>query len=249
MLRNRWNVLRASIIGTGLGILPAVGPESTPLVAHTMERRLANEPERFGKGSESGLIAAETSVSANVGGSLIPLLSLGIPGSGAAAVFVGALTLHGLQPGPLLFTNRPDVLYTFFAGFIVVNLMMMIIGLYGARYLAGLLRISKGLIATLVAFFSIFGAYAVNGSLFDVWVMFGAAAFAMVLGAVSIPILPVVLAFILGGVLEKNIGITVARAEGPAYLLERPIALALGAVTLAIIAVAIWLGFRRAHPG
>ena len=248
MLRNRWNVLRASIIGTALGILPAVGPESTPLVAHTMERRLTKEPDRFGKGSESGLIAAETSVSANVGGSLIPLLSLGIPGSGAAAVFVGALTLHGLQPGPLLFTNRPDVLYTFFAGFVVVNLMMMLVGFYGARYLAGLLRISKALIATLVAFFSVFGAYAVNGSLFDVWVMFGAAVFALVIAAVSIPILPVVLAFILGGVLEKNIGIAVARAEGFAYLLERPIALALGAVTLLIIAVAVWLGFRSVRP-
>lgn len=240
MLRHRWSVLRSSLIGTGLGILPAVGPESTPLVAHTVERRLSREPERFGKGSEQGLIAAEASVSANVGGSLIPLLSLGIPGSGAAAVFVGALTLHGLQPGPLLFETRPDVMYAFFAGFVVVNLMMMVVGLYGARRLAGLLRVSKGLIATFVAFFSIFGAYAVNSNLFDVWIMFGAAGLAVLLGAVGVPILPVVLAFILGGVLERNLGVAIARAEGPAYLLERPIALGLGALTLAIIALSAW---------
>lgn len=240
LLRNRWNLLRSSVIGTGLGILPAVGPESTPLVAHTVERRMSRHPEEFGKGSEEGLIAAESSVSANVGGSLIPLLSLGIPGSGAAAVFVGALTLHGLQPGPLLFTNRPDVMYTFFAGFIVVNVMMMVVGLYGARYLAGLLRVPKALIATFVAFFSIFGAYAVSSSLFDVWVMFAAALLAIVVGIVGIPILPIVLAFILGGVLEKNIGISWARAEGFTYFLGRPIALGLAAVTLAIIAVAVW---------
>ncbi len=245
MVRNKWNVLRSSLIGTALGILPAVGPESTPLVAHTVERRMSKQPENFGKGSEEGLIAAETSVSANVGGSLIPLLSLGIPGSGAAAVFIGALTLHGLQPGPLLFTSRPDIMYTFFAGFIVVNIMMMVIGLYGARYLAGLLRVSTALIATFVAFFSIFGAFAVNGSLFDVWVMFGAAAIAMTLATVGIPILPVVLAFILGGVMERNLGIAVARADGLGYFLGRPIAVGLMLVTLAIIAAAIW----RARTG
>ena len=239
LFRNRWNLLRSSVIGTGLGILPAVGPESTPLVAHTVQRRMSKKPEEFGKGSVDGLVAAESSVSANVGGSLIPLLSLGIPGSGAAAVFVGALTLHGLQPGPLLFSNRPDVIYTFFAGFIVVNLMMMVVGLYGARHLAGLLRVSKGFIATFVAFFSIFGAYAVSGSLFDVWVMFGAAALAILVSAVGIPILPVVLAFILGGVLERNVGVTIARAGGLDYFLDRPIALGLMAMTLAIIAFAV----------
>lgn len=240
MGQNGGNVLRSSAIGTALGILPAVGPESTPLVAHTLERRMSKKPAEFGKGSEAGLIAAETSVSANVGGSLIPLLSLGIPGSGAAAVFIGALTLHGLQPGPLLFSNRPDIIYTFFAGFIVVNIMMMFVGLYGARYMASILRIPTAMIATFVAFFSIFGAYAVNGSLFDVWVMFGAAALAMIIATIGIPILPVVLAFILGGVLERNLGIAIARADGIGYLLERPIAVGLLLVTLAIIGFAIW---------
>jgi putative tricarboxylic transport membrane protein len=240
MVRNKWNVLRSSVIGTALGILPAVGPESTPLVAHTLERRVSKNPEKFGKGTEEGLIAAETSVSANVGGSLIPLLSLGIPGSGAAAVFIGALTLHGLQPGPLLFTSRPDLMFTFFAGFIVVNIMMMMIGLFWARHLAGLLRVSTALIATFVAFFSIFGAFAVNGSLFDVWVLFGSAALAIILATVGIPILPVVLAFILGGVLERNLGIAVARAEDISYFFGRPIAVGLMLITLAIIAASVW---------
>ncbi|MCF8482913.1 MAG: tripartite tricarboxylate transporter permease [Rhodospirillum sp.] len=240
LVADRWLVLRASVIGTGLGILPAVGPESTPLVSHAIERRLSKEPERFGKGSESGLLAAEASVSANVGGSLIPLLALGIPGSGAAAVFIGALTLHGLRPGPLLFTEHPDIMYTFFAGFLLVNILKAVIGLFGARYMATLLRLPKTAIATFVTLFSIFGAYAVNNSVFDIWVMLGAAVMMVVLGGVGIPILPVVLAFILGGVLDTNIGITMARAGDWTYFLDRPIALGLAAICVMLVTVSIW---------
>ena len=109
---DRWLLLRSSLLGLGMGILPAIGPESSPFVAHSLERKLSSRPDEFGKGSESGLFAAEASASANVGGSLIPLLALGIPGSAAAAVFIGALTLHGLQPGPLLFTEQPGLMYS-----------------------------------------------------------------------------------------------------------------------------------------
>lgn len=249
VLRSLWRhagvVLRSSSVGTLLGILPAIGPESAPLVSHTMERKLSREPESFGKGSEPGLIAAEASVSANVGGSLIPLLALGIPGSAAAAVFIGALTLHGLQPGPLLFIERPDVMYTFFAGFFMVNAIMTVVGLFCARHFAQLLRLPKPVIATFVAFFSIFGAYAVNSSMFDVWVMFLAALFAVGLRVVGIPLLPVVLAFILGGVLERNLAITVARAGGPEYFLSRPIALGLAVVTVLIVLGSVWRRLRQ----
>lgn len=248
LLRNWGVVARSSVVGTTLGVLPAIGPESAPLLSHTMERRLSKEPEKFGHGSQPGLIAAETSVSANVGGSLIPLLSLGIPGSAAAAVFIGALTLHGLQPGPLLFIERPEVMYTFFAGFFMVNVLMTLVGLFGARYFAALLLLPKAVIATFVAFFSIFGAYAMNSSLFDVWVMFISAFFALALRVIGIPILPVVLAFILGGVLEQNLAIAQARADGIGYYLGRPIALTLFVVTLAIIFVALWRRFLMAPP-
>ncbi|WP_142846046.1 tripartite tricarboxylate transporter permease [Telmatospirillum sp. J64-1] len=245
LLKDRWLVLRSSAIGTGLGILPAVGPESAPLVAHAVERRLSDKPQDFGKGSESGLLSAETSVSANVGGSLIPLLALGIPGSGAAAIFIGALTLHGLRPGPLLFTERPEVMYTFFAGFLAVNILMMIIGLFGARYLALLLRLPKAAIATYITLFSIFGAYAVNNSIFDVWVMMGAAGLVVMLGVIGIPILPVVLAFILGGVLENNLAIMQARASDWTYFLGRPIALGLLAVCLLLVFATMWRRLRN----
>lgn len=237
-------LLRASGIGVLLGILPAVGPETTPLISHALERRFARDPDRFGKGSTQGLISAETSNSANVGGSLIPLLALGIPGSGAAAVFIGALTLHGMRPGPLLFVEHESAVYAFFTGFILVNLFMTVAGLFGARYVALVLRLPKGALATFVTFFSIFGAYAVNNSLFDVWVMFAAGLLALVLGALRIPILPVVLGFILGGLLEQNLAVLRAIAESPAYLLGRPIALGIFALTAFILLAGLW---RRTH--
>jgi putative tricarboxylic transport membrane protein len=245
LVMDRWLLLRSSLIGTGLGILPAIGPESTPLVAHSVERRLSRRPEEFGKGSESGLLASDASICANVGGSLIPLLALGIPGSGAAAVFIGAITLHGMRPGPLLFTEQPHVVYTFFAGFFLVNLMIIVMGLFGARYLAVLLRLPKAAVASFIVLFSIFGSYAVNTSLFDVWIMFGAALLAIGLKRIGVPILPVVLAFILGGLLETNVVITLARADGLDYFLTRPIALGLAAVAIVIVVVATW---RRLMP-
>ncbi|MGE0586695.1 MAG: tripartite tricarboxylate transporter permease [Flavobacteriaceae bacterium] len=166
------------------------------------------------------MFAAEASASANVGGSLIPLLALGIPGSAAAAVFIGALTLHGLQPGPLLFTEQPGLMYSFFTGYFVVNLLVVIMGLFWSRHMAALLRLPKALIAVYVTLFSFFGAYAVNNSMFDIWVMMGALGLVIAMRVVSIPVIPSVLGFILGGVLETNLAIATARSTDISYYLQ-----------------------------
>ncbi len=248
----RWGTyLRASGVGIVLGILPAIGPESTPFMVHAMERRFANDRESFGKGSITGLIAAEASNSANVGGSLIPLLSLGIPGSGAAAMFLGALTLHGLRPGPLLFTEQPTVLYTFFMGFIFVNIFMMLLGLFGARYFAVVLRVPKSIVATFVALFSVFGTYAVNNTLFDVWIMFAATAFALLLRVIKIPILPVVLAMILSALFEENLAVMRSTFTTFESVLTRPIAGTLFGISAVIFLGSAWrrLRSRAAHAG
>ena len=247
-LTHPWTYARATAIGIFLGIMPAIGPESTPFMVHSIERKFARDREMFGKGSATGLLAAETSISANVGGSLIPLLSLGIPGSGAAAMFIGALTLHGLRPGPLLFSEHGTVMYAFLIAFIATNAMMMLIGLFAIRYFAVVLLIPKGLIAVVVSFFSIFGSYAVSNSVFDVGIMFAATALALVLRRVRIPLLPVVLGLILGRVLEENLvvfGITITSWEA---LLARPIALAFFALT-AVTFVGALIGRARAKGG
>lgn len=235
-----WTYARASVVGIFLGIMPAIGPESTPFVAHAIEKKFAKRPEEFGKGSATGLIASETSISANVGGSLIPLLSLGIPGSAAAAVFIGALTLHGMQPGPLLFVEHGDVMYTFLVSFIVTNVIMVFIGLFAIKYCAVVLRAPKGWIAAFVAFFSIFGSYAVNTNTFDVGVMFGATLLTFLLEAASIPILPVVLGIILGPILEQNLVVFAITIHNFEELLNRPIAVGLFAVTIVMLTFSIY---------
>ncbi|MEF2071746.1 tripartite tricarboxylate transporter permease [Consotaella aegiceratis] len=237
--------IRSSVIGVFLGILPALGPVETPFISHAIERRFNRRGENFGQGSISGLIASETSISANVGGSLIPLISLGIPGSGAAAVFIGSLTLHGLQPGPTLFSNQPALIYTFFWGFIALNIFMLFFGLFAARYCAVVLKIPKSALATFVAVFSILGSYAIQNSLFDVTVMFGATIFALWFQALRFPILPVVMAVILGSQFEQQIVILTTSYGSLWDALQRPVAAGFLSVAIAMVAFRLIKGARR----
>ena len=250
LLTHAVTYLRSSTIGLFLGILPAVGPVETPFIAHTVEGRFHSDDKKFGKGSITGLIASECSISANVGGSLMPLISLGIPGSGAAAVFIGALTLHGLQPGPLLFKNEPVLIYTFFWGFIAVNLFMMIFGLFGARYFALVLKLPKRVLATFIAVFSILGSYAINNSMFDIGVMFGATALALWLRALRVPILPIVLAVILGPLFEQEVVVLFTTSAGVADVLGRPIADGFFAISIIMVVFSVVrrLKASRAKP-
>lgn len=250
---NFWTYLRATAIGIFLGIMPAIGPESTPFVSHALEKKFSKRPEEFGKGSSEGLIASEASISANVGGSLIPLLSLGIPGSAAAAVFIGALTLHGMQPGPLLFVEHAREMYAFLIAFVLTNIIMVFVGLFVIRYFAFVLRVPKGWVAAFVSFFSIFGSYAVNSRLFDVGVMFLATAFALLLRYLRIPILPVVLGLILGGILEQNLVVAEITIRTVPDLLDRPVAIGFAVVTVIMLIFSLqrritaWNKIRHRH--
>lgn len=211
---NGWNFTRSSVLGTGIGIMPAIGPETAPFISYSLAKRASRERDRYGKGSYEGLIAAETSNNAVVGGSLIPTLTLGLPGSGAAAVFIGALTIHGLRPGPTLFTDQQDLMYALFTGFIVANLFMLLVGLLFVKQFALVLKLPVAVLATAVAALSVLGAYALGSNIFDVTVMLGSAALALVLIAARIPLAPVVLGLILGPLLEVNLSRAFAMSKG-----------------------------------
>ncbi|WP_265516811.1 tripartite tricarboxylate transporter permease [Nitratireductor luteus] len=245
----KWTVLRASTVGLGIGILPAVGVETSPILAHSLERRFSKNPD-FGEGSEDGLIAAECANNATVGGSLIPLIGLGIPGSAPAAVMLGALTMHNVAPGPLIFITNGDLIYALFAGFIVVNLMMMIFGVLLARQFAITLRLPKGLIVTFVAAAAIFGSYASGTSLTYVYVLIGASAVVAVMLLADIPILPCALAFVLGRTLENQLAVSFASMSGVGELFARPASVMLIALTLAatVILLRIRLQDARSTP-
>lgn len=249
--RNRLNLIRSSLIGVGVGILPAIGPETAPFVAYNELRRVSRHKERLGKGAIEGVIAAETANNGTTGGSLIPLLTLGIPGSATAAVFLGALTIHGLRPGPLLFTSRPDLVYALFFGFVLVNIAMLVLALATIRRLAPeVLRLPPGVLAAFIAVFSVVGAYAVESSLFDVMVMVAFGGIGYVMRRQEFPPGPLVLGLVIGPLLEENMVRMLASFRGDwLAILSRPVTavfLLLAAATLVLPLLNSWRRRREA---
>ncbi len=228
--------LRGSLMGIWIGIMPAAGADVGAILAWDQSRRFSKTPERFGKGSLEGLIAATTGANAGIGGSLVTTLALGIPGDSAAAVLIGALLMHGLQPGPLLFRNRPDLVATIVALVFMASLITLVWGLIGARVLAKILRIRDQYLWATVLAVALGGSYALNQSTGDVWTALVAGVFGFLLRQQGFPMGPLVLALILGPMAESNLRRALALSEGSlATFVTRPISLlflVLAALTL-----------------
>ena len=222
------NLLRSSGIGTLVGVLPGVGANIGSLAAYVSAKRASQSPEEFGKGSEEGIVASESANNATVGGALIPLIALGIPGSVIGAVLLGALIFHGLIPGPLLFRQNPEAVHAIVGTVLVANLMMYVIMLCGARWIARLSTIPKKIILPAVAVSCLWGAYALNGLWFDVVVMlvFGLVGWRM--EKAKLPLAAFVIGFVLAPVAEENLCAGLM-ASGGSYgpLVTRPISLCL----------------------
>jgi putative tricarboxylic transport membrane protein len=228
--------LRGSLMGIWIGIMPAAGADVGAILAWDQSRRFSKTPEKFGKGSLEGLIAATTGANAGIGGSLVTTLALGIPGDSAAAVLIGALLMHGLQPGPLLFRNRPDLVATIVALVFMASLVTLVWGLLGARVLAKILKIKDQYLWGTVLAVALGGSYALNQSTGDVWTALIGGVFGFLLRQQGFPMGPLVLALILGPMAESNLRRALALSEGSiATFVTRPISLlflALAALTL-----------------
>ena len=222
------NLLRSSGIGTLVGVLPGVGANIGSLAAYVSAKRASQSPEEFGKGCEEGIVASESANNATVGGALIPLIALGIPGSVIGAVLLGALIFHGLIPGPLLFRQNPEAVHAIVGTVLVANLMMYVIMLCGARWIARLSTIPKKIILPAVAASCLWGAYALNGLWFDVVVMlvFGLVGWRM--EKAKLPLAAFVIGFVLAPVAEENLCAGLMASGGSyAPLVTRPISLCL----------------------
>ena len=138
-----WNMLRSALIGIGIGILPGIGGATSNIIAYSVAKQQSKYPEKFGTGIVDGVVASETSNNASIGGALIPLLTLGIPGDTVTAMLLGALTLHGIAPGPLLFKNSGVLVYGIFAAFIIATLMMLIVEYGGIKVFIKVLAVPK----------------------------------------------------------------------------------------------------------
>ena len=210
----RANLLRSSLIGTVIGIIPGEGAAVGAFFAYSEEKRRSPNPEKFGTGIPEGIVAPETANNATVGGALVPTLTLGVPGSPAAAVLLGALLIQGLAPGPSLFSNRPDIMYSIFIGLFVINILMMFIGLMAIRFAAKLIMVPTAVIVPTVMLLSFVGIYSVSSSFFNVGVLLSAGILGYVVRKLGYSIAPLSIGFVLGPILENALRQSITIADG-----------------------------------
>ncbi len=222
------NLIRSSVIGYIIGVIPGAGATVASFVSYNEARRFSKNKDQFGKGSAEGLAACEAANNAAVAGTTAPLLSLGIPGSASAAILIGALTIQGIQPGPLLFTEHPEIPYSIFIALLLSAPVMLVLGLIGLRIWMRVTLIPKGVLAVLVAGISLLGAYTYSNSMYPVWVaiIFGIIGYGF--RKVGIPTAPVVLALVLGFMMEVNFRRALTVSGGDMFFVfTKPIALVL----------------------
>lgn len=229
---------RSSLLGFLIGVLPGAGATIASFLAYGMERHIApmDRKEEFGRGSLRGLAAPETANNAACSGSFVPLLTLGIPGSGTTAVMLGALISFGIQPGPRLFVDRPDVFWSVILSMYIGNIILLILNLPLIPYIARLLALPRQLLIPLILFFSLTGVYLISFNSFDIQLMVLFAIVAVVLRLAGFPMAPMILAFVLGRLMEENLRRSLLLWDGSlAFLWERPITLGITIVTLLVL--------------
>ena len=204
-LLGMWKVyLHASVLGSIIGVLPGAGATITSFICYNEVRRFSKNKDEFGKGALEGVAAPEAGNNAVVGGSMVPLLTLGIPGSATTAVLLGALMLHNIQPGPLLFQTNGEIVYGIFAALLVACFAQLLFGLIGVPLWIKVISAPRPLLLSVIAVISVVGSYGYSNSIVDVWVMFGFGLLGYLLKKLDFPIAPIILALVLGGILEEN---------------------------------------------
>ncbi|EFL87289.1 hypothetical protein HMPREF1022_01662 [Desulfovibrio sp. 6_1_46AFAA] len=201
---NRSALLRGSLIGTFIGIVPATGSGTASFAAYSEAKRNSRHPEAFGNGAIEGLAATESANNAVTGGALIPLLTLGIPGDVVTAVILGALMIQGMTPGPLLFQEQGALVYSIFISLLLANVFMLVLGMASVRVFSKIVSIPGGILMPLVTTLCVVGGYALNNSNFDLGVMAVFGILGWIMTKASIPLAPLLLAMILSGIIETN---------------------------------------------
>lgn len=221
-------VARTSVFGFIIGVLPGAGATIASFLAYGMERNFASAKEKlkFGKGALRGLAAPETANNAASTGSFVPLLTLGIPGSGTTAIMLGALIAAGVQPGPRLFIDNPDVFWSVIISMYFGNLVLLILNLPLIPYISRLLAIPRPILIPLILFFSVTGVYLVSFNTFDIQMMVFITVIALFLKLLEFPMAPMLLGYILGGIMEQNLSRSLVMSDGSlSFIWERPLTL------------------------
>jgi len=249
----RITFLRSSLIGTFVGLLPGAGADIAAFIGRSEAKRYSKHPEEFGKGSREGLIGAEAANNGVVGGSLIPMLTLGIPGNAVTAALLGGLLIHGLIPGTRLFQDHADTLYPFIFSLLLANLFFATIGFLALKYIARIILVPQGIIAPVVTSLAVMGAFAFRNLPIDIWIMLGMGFLGYVLRKGGFPLAPIILGIILGPLAETNLDRVMTLAGGQdisvwEYFASRGITITLMALTVTAATWSLIRDFRMRRP-
>ena len=254
MLSALWEVvsrpfllLWSTLIGVLIGVLPAIGGSAANVMAYDQAKKFSRRPEKFGTGIPEGIIASESSNNANVAGSLMMIMAFGIPGDAVTAVMMGALTIHGIQPGPLFISQHPKVAYGIYAAYIVALPLMVLVIWLGSRVWLRIITMPKSILIPIVLVLCVVGAYALANSMNEVYVLaiFCVIGYAMV--KARIPLAPLILGVVLGDQIESNLIRALATDPNPWLFLTRPLSGFLIAASVVSVAFALWQHRREAR--
>ena len=235
--RQVWKtILRSSGIGIFIGILPAEGATVASMIGYNEAKRWSKTPEQFGKGAIEGIAGSEAANNAATGGAMVPTLALGIPGSATAAVILAGLMVHGIRPGPSMFTEQANFAYTIFWSMMLVNLLFLVVGLTGAKIFARITLIPTQVLWPCVFMVSIVGAYALDQSMFDVWIVLISGIIGFFMRRYGFSVVPLAIGLILGEMLEQRLGQSMVMLDEKWWLMfTRPLALVFFCLTIAAL--------------
>jgi putative tricarboxylic transport membrane protein len=235
-------ILRGSFVGFVFGVLPGAGPVSASFVSYAVEKRFSRKPERFGRGAIEGVAGPEAANNSAVAGSMIPMLSLGVPCNAVMAIMLGALVIHGVQPGPTLMTKHPEIFWGVIASMYVGNVMLLVLNLPLIGIWVQFLRIPYRILFTLILLLCIVGTYSTNLNMFDVWVMIGFGVLGYLLRKLNYELAPFILALVLGPLFEVSLRQSMILSHmKPMFFFNRPITMSL-LVLSSILAVMFVIG-------
>jgi putative tricarboxylic transport membrane protein len=210
----KWNLVRSSLIGTWVGIMPGIGATVGSLLSYTVAKTMSKTPEKFGTGHAEGIVASECGNNATVGGALIPMIAMGIPGSVTDVFLMAALVIHGLQPGPMLFTNHPEIVYIIFAACLISHFVLFLVMTGGIRYLVKLTTVPVWYLFPVILLFCVIGAFAETNRVFDVFVMLAFAVVGFAMDKTGFSLGAFVIGFVLGPITEKSLRAGLTLSDG-----------------------------------
>ncbi|MDZ7801430.1 MAG: tripartite tricarboxylate transporter permease [Trueperaceae bacterium] len=241
-VRHRWLILKSAAIGTSVGALPGAGADIASLVSYNEAKRSSRHPERFGKGAEEGVVASETANNAIVGAALIPLLTLAIPGDAVTAVLLGAMRMHELRPGPLLFQHNEQEVFAMYAALLMSVLLLRVVGTIILPLFAHVMNVPRRYLVSGILLFSFVGSYAIGTSVFDMATALGFGVLGFIMLRFGFPVAPMVLALILGPLAEDRLRQALVMSQGDwSIFVTRPIS----AIVLAVAFASLFFAYRQ----